>query len=671
MHPRRLSLALSLVSLLVCGLSLASASSAHGMGRLPEPPAAERARPDRLELTYTQLLARAHGGAIASVQIDETTGVARAVLRDGREAVSVVPDDVSVLVERLAGEGVQISFVRSRLPGYGGGTSPLATFLGVAFVGLLLVGLLLLVQRRSGGGSGAPAGTSLRADAEVATVPNVRFADVAGCEEAVEELLELLHFLRHPERYAALGAHMPSAAILYGPPGTGKTLLAKALSGEAGVPFFACSGSEFVETFVGVGAKRVRELFARAKASPVGAVVFIDEIDAIGKTRGGANSHEERESTLNQLLVELDGFDSSARVVCLAATNRLDTLDPALLRPGRFGRQIAVDLPGAEGRLAILGVHARGKPLAEDVDLAAIAERSSGMSGAQLSELVNEAAIMAARAERSQITAADFNEAELRVLLGPEKRGSRLAEGELEVIAYHEAGHVLCAELCPNHEKAKRASVRPRGKAAGVALYGRSDRVLADSEYLFEQMVCALGGRAAEQLVYGKVSSGAANDLLVANRIARQAIEELGLSAEVGQIVSAPHVGRVAERTKGKIDVAIEQLVADAYRQALALLEGNRPQLDRLAQLLLRQRDVERLDIVAAATGARALPLRSSLGTESRPAAAPRSTAAPLPSRRPLRQGRLARGLRALCSLRPLRGRARMRAGVTASERSL
>jgi cell division protease FtsH len=386
--------------------------------------------------------------------------------------------------------------------------------------------------------------------------------------------------------------------MLHGDPGTGKTLLAKALAGEAGLPFYATSGSDFVEKFVGVGASRVRELFEKARRHEEGAVIFIDEIDAVGRSRSSGDGHAEREQTLNQILVELDGFSTTDRIVCIAATNRLDVLDPALLRPGRFGRHVAVPLPSAPGRAAILRVHTAAKPLAEDVDLDALAVEMGGLSGAQLAEVTNEAAVMAAREQDDEIRRAHFREGYLRVLAGPKRRNAPIAEGELEVIAAHEAGHVLAAEYGEQYEKAQQVTIEPRGQAMGLAVYGQTDRALHDPEYLHEALIATLGGRAAEQILYRRVSSGAANDLQKATELARRAVEEFGFSPRLGQIVA----GRApfSETTRTVVDSEIERMVADAYADALSLLTEHRDELERLCGRLLEQHVLERVDILAA-----------------------------------------------------------------------
>jgi cell division protease FtsH len=594
-RARFLALLLGAALALALGAGAASARPLPGTGVHESAPESRDGEP----MEYSELLRALAAGTIREAEVDDATSSMEVTLANGDVRKVSYPLDAEGLIDRLAESGAAVRVARSER-----GPSPFVFLPPLLMVGLGVTLMVLFLQQRRGA-----LGKSRQAAAKKAQIaserPPVRFDDVAGCDEAVEELREMLDFLRTPERFARVGARMPSAVMLYGPPGTGKTLLARALAGEAGVPFFAASGSDFIELYVGVGAKRIRDLFAQARKHPDGAVVFIDEIDAIGKRRGdgqGGTSNDERDQTLNALLVELDGFTTSTKIVCVAATNRMDVLDPALLRPGRFGRQIAVDLPDETGRAAILDVHAAGKPIDGDVSLERIARSSSGLSGAQLSEVVNEAAIMAARADRDRIVQSDFDEAQLRVLIGPEKRSSMLAEGELEIVAYHEAGHVLTAELCPNHDKTQRATVRPRGRAAGLALYGRSDRSLQDAAYIHEQMVCGLGGRAAEQIVFGTVSSGAANDLAVVNSIARRAIEELGFSPRVGQIVRTAQGQpmQLSQETLALIDREVERVVADAYRDALLLLTRHRDSLESLAQLLLTQGDVERVDILTA-----------------------------------------------------------------------
>jgi cell division protease FtsH len=590
---------------------------------------AAAAAPDPEEGTYSDLVGALGRGNVESVAVDAGTGEAEVVYVGGKTADVVLPADDGDLLRRLAESGADV-----RVEGTPAGASAEGGSLAAALISpLLMIGLVValiwVVRRRAaknGGGLLGGPDTSLRS-AEVATVPEERFADVAGVDEAVEELAEVVAFFREPERFRHLGARLPSGIMLYGDPGTGKTLLARALAGEAGVPFFATSGSDFVEKFVGVGASRVRELFAKARSHPEGAVIFIDEIDAVGRARGAAEGNGEREQTLNQILVEIDGFSTDDRVVCIAATNRLDVLDPALLRPGRFGRHIAVRLPAADGRAAILAVHAAGKPLAADVRLRELAESMGGLSGAQLAEVVNEAAIMAGREGRLEIARDHFREGYLRVLAGPKRRNAPIADGELEVIAAHEAGHVLAAEHGERYEKAQQVTVEPRGQAMGLAVYGRLDRALHDPEYLHEALVATLGGRAAEQIVFGRISSGAANDLQKATELARRAVEELGFSPRVGQIVAGRR--EFSESKRAEIEREIERMLAEAYTDALDLLAEHRDQLDRLRTRLFEQRVLERIDILAAIGPARPLP-------RPVPAPAPRQAPTLVPSPYPL-----------------------------------
>ena len=510
----------------------------------------------------------------------------------------------------------------------GSGLSGIMRFLilplGVAVVFALLIGSMMLIRRASGragigGGRGGAAGHGkIRKNAQVEP-PADRFDDVAGCDEAVEELREVVTFLADPERFRRVGARMPRGVILHGPPGTGKTLLAKAVAGESGVPFFALSGSDFVDTFVGVGASRVRDLFATARKSTTGAILFFDEIDAIGRARGSGMSgaDSEREGTLNQLLVELDGFGARDRVVVIAATNRLDMLDPALLRPGRFDRRVQVGLPAETGRLAILRLHSQGMPIEDPASLTALARVTAGFAGADLSNIVNEAAIMAARDGRSTILAGDLDEGMLRAIAGPQRVDRRIAEGELETIAWHEAGHALAAELCPTHTKAQRVTILARGDAGGLALYGSQDRALTSQQHLHERMVVAMAGRAAEQIRFGMISSGAANDLEQVNRMAREAVERLGFSARVGQIItsSGPHQVPLSGEMRRIIDEEIGRMVDDAYGDALALLADHRAELAALGELLLSQEQLDRADIDrllgGLAGGGRRLPSRA------------------------------------------------------------
>jgi cell division protease FtsH len=619
-ESRRAAFALTVIVLAAAAMVfvLLASTPPDEAARAPE-------RQPAVEASYSELVNAMERREVVSVDVDSGSGKANVVFASGPPAKIVLPED-GALLRQLAASGAHVTIEERRGPK---GESFLAA-LAVPLIVLAVIVVLFAVARRramNGGGPGMP-DTGLRKSAQLVEVPKERFSDVAGCDEAVEELQEVVEFMREPERFQHLGAKLPSGIILHGDPGTGKTLLAKALAGEAGVPFYATSGSDFVEKFVGVGASRVRELFVKARRHPEGAVVFIDEIDAVGRARSAAEANSEREQTLNQILVELDGFSTNDRVVCIAATNRLDVLDPALLRPGRFGRHVAVPLPAADGRSAILCLHAAGKPLAADVDLDQLAASMGGLSGAQLAEVVNEAAIMAGRGGNSQISRADFREGYLRVLAGPKRRSAPLAEGELAVIAAHEAGHVVCAEFGERYEKAQQVTVEPRGQAMGLAVYGQVDRALHDPEYLHEALRATLGGRAAEQIVFGRISSGAANDLQKATELARRAVEELGFSPRLGQIVA----GRApfSDSTRAIVDSEIERMVADAYADALELLTEHRGRLDRLTERLVEQRELERVDILAA------IGRPAAVRSKPRPAPAPSRGPALVPNPIPL-----------------------------------
>ncbi len=445
--------------------------------------------------------------------------------------------------------------------------------------------------------------------------PKTRFDDVAGYEGAKREISEVVDFLRHADRYAAAGAVAPRGVLMVGPPGTGKTLLARAVAGEASVPFYALTGSSFVEMFVGVGAARVRDLFAVArKAAP--AIIFIDEIDAIGQRRGGGYvSNDEREQTLNQLLAEMDGFDPGAGVVVLAATNRPETLDPALLRPGRFDRQVEIPLPNARERAAILAVHARGKKLAGDVDLDAIARATPGFSGADLANLVNEAAIVAVRSERNTVTADDFSEARDRILLGRREATNALMPDEKHAVAVHESGHALVAALSQNADPVAKVTILPSGQALGVTEQLPTDeRHLYQESYLKDSLAIRLGGRAAELLVLGEASSGAASDLNGATDLATRMVREYGMSKRLGPIGFASgspmYLGSeevrsrpYADETQKVIDEEVSDLLREAEQRALALLGDHRPALDRLVENLIQHETVDGAAVQAALEG--------------------------------------------------------------------
>jgi cell division protease FtsH len=445
--------------------------------------------------------------------------------------------------------------------------------------------------------------------------PTTTFADVAGVEEAKAELREVIDFLRDPQRFLRIGAHIPKGVLLVGPPGTGKTLLARAVAGEAGVPFFSCSATDFVELFVGIGASRVRDLFAQArKQAPC--IIFIDEIDAIGRARSGAAtlaSNDEREHTLEQLLVEMDGFEPHEAIVVLAATNRPDVLDPALLRPGRFDRQVVVDRPERRGREAILRIHTRQVPLAPDVDLDELARSTPGFSGADLANLVNEAALAAARRGKSLVDRQDFQEALDKLLLGG-KREALVDERERRVVAYHEAGHALVAAVLPDVDPLYKVTIVPRGRSLGVTQFlPEDDRHNYARSYLLQRLAVALGGRTAEEVALGEVTSGAENDLKEATRLARRMVTEWGMGEstglvaydlhEYGDFLETPafdaHQRPYAEATAQRVDAEVARLIEEAHQQARAVLTTHRAALDRLAEALLREEVLEREQVLA------------------------------------------------------------------------
>ena len=484
-----------------------------------------------------------------------------------------------------------------------------ATALGYILPFIILAGVFWFVFRQAQGSNNAALsfGKS-RARMFTGDQPSVTFQDVAGVEEAKEELREVVEFLREPEKFISLGARIPKGVLLVGPPGTGKTLLAKAVSGEAGVPFFSISGSEFVEMFVGVGASRVRDLFDQAKRhSPC--IVFVDEIDAVGRQRGAGlgGSHDEREQTLNQMLVEMDGFDTDTNVIIMAATNRPDILDPALLRPGRFDRRVVLDRPDMRGREAILKVHTRGKPLATDVDLAVIARSTPGFVGADLENLVNEAAILSARRNKKVIGHSEMEESIERVIAGPERKSRLISPEEKRVVAYHEAGHAVVINALPQADPVHKVSIISRGIAGGFTLaLPEDDRTLMPRKKLIADMVGLLGGRAAEEIVFDDITSGAANDLERVTRMARAMVTRLGMSEQLGPMVYGQKeelifLGReiseqrdYSEAVAEEIDDEVRKLVNEAYDKARHVLTDYREKLDAVAKRLLEVETISR-----------------------------------------------------------------------------
>lgn len=499
-----------------------------------------------------------------------------------------------------------------------GGTGDLIRSL--IFPAILFGGLFLLSRGSQNGGMGGPMGGMggpmdlSRSGAKVQMQPDtgVTFADVVGVDGAKIELEEVVQFLKESERFTELGARIPRGLILEGPPGTGKTLLARAVAGEAGVPFFSISGSEFVEMFVGVGASRVRDLFQQAKKNAP-CIIFIDEIDAVGRQRGAgiAGGNDEREQTLNQILTEMDGFEGNPGIIVIAATNRADVLDAALLRPGRFDRRIVVDLPDFNGRVAILGVHSRGKPLAEDVDLMQISRRTPGFSGASLANLMNEAAIFAARKNKSTIGNDEISDALDRVMLGPEKKNAVSSVQKKELVAYHEAGHAVVGALIPDYDQVAKITIMPRGGAGGLTFFApnedRVDSGLYTRQFLEGQMAVALGGRIAEEIIYGEdeITTGASNDIQQVTNTAKMMVTRFGMSEKVGQVVLAqeqgsPFLGRqmgtrqtmMSSETRALVDSEVSRLVNEAYTKAKKILTENREVLDKLAALLVEKETV-------------------------------------------------------------------------------
>ncbi len=473
---------------------------------------------------------------------------------------------------------------------------------------IVLIGLFFFIFRQAQGNNNAAIsfGKS-KARMFSGDHPTVSFEDVAGVDEAKEELHEVVEFLREPQKFIALGARIPKGVLLVGAPGTGKTLMAKAVSGEAGVPFFSISGSEFVEMFVGVGASRVRDLFEQAKRhSP--AIVFVDEIDAVGRHRGAGlgGSHDEREQTLNQLLVEMDGFETDTNVIIIAATNRPDILDPALLRPGRFDRRVVLDRPDIRGREEILEVHVKGKPVSPEVDLNDIARSTPGFVGADIENLVNEAAILAARRDKQIIEHDEFMESIERVIAGPERKSRLINENEKKIIAYHEAGHAVVINALPEADTVQKVSIISRGEAGGYTMaFPEEDRMLKSRNQIMSDMIGLLGGRAAEEIVFSDITSGASNDLERVTKLARTMVTRLGMSDELGPMVYGKKeelvfLGReiseqrnYSEHIAQKIDAAIQKIVQEAYQKSKSILTQYREELDKIAEKLL---DVETLD---------------------------------------------------------------------------
>ncbi len=544
--------------------------------------------------TYSQLINSAQAGQVRSVDIKGNTATATG--KDNQQHDVNLPDTTEATAAELVKDNVNVSYQPASSSQYW-----LSVLLPNLILLLLIGGFMyyILRQTQSGNNQAMSFGRS-RARMVAGDKPQVTFADVAGVDEAKQELTEVVEFLKYPEKFVALGARIPKGVLMVGPPGTGKTLLSKAVAGEAGVPFFSISGSEFVEMFVGVGASRVRDLFDQAKKnSPC--IVFVDEIDAVGRQRGAGlgGGHDEREQTLNQLLVEMDGFDTNTHVIVIAATNRPDVLDPALLRPGRFDRHVTLDSPDIRGRRQILDVHCRNKPLEAAVDLDVLARQTPGFSGADLSNVINEAAILAARANKKVIGMEELEEAIVRVIAGPEKKSRRFSEREKEIIAYHETGHALVGRALPLHPPVHKVTIIGRGRALGYTLMlPTEDKHLSSREELKQEIASLMGGRAAEEIVFGDVTNGATSDIERATRMARQMVTQWGMSERLGTVMMGHKeelvfLGRdlgeqrnYSEEMAAVIDEEIKSLIRDAYETAKRILTEQRAQMDRVVERL-------------------------------------------------------------------------------------
>src|SRR5690242_5542623 len=588
---------------------------------------AARTRQDTAEISYSDFIMQVDSQNVKRVEITERQRIkgdlAHSILVNRKEAehfTTLLPFESSeTWVASLRAKGVDVN------------AKDLRPSFGVIFINflpyLLMLGLILfMVRQMQQGGNRAFAFGKSKAKLLSGDTPKVTFTDVAGCDEAKQELEEIIDFLKDPQRFQRLGGRLPKGALLVGPPGTGKTLLAKAVAGEAGRPFFSMSGSDFVEMFVGVGASRVRDLFEQGKAHAP-CIIFIDEIDAVGRHRGAGlgGGHDEREQTLNQLLVEMDGFESNDGVILIAATNRPDVLDPALLRPGRFDRQIVVDAPDLKGREGILKVHLRNKPIADDVDITTLARGTPGMAGADLANLVNEGALLAVRREHDKLYMIDLEDAKDKVMLGAERKSMVMKEEERRLTAYHEAGHALCAMKVAGNDPLHKVTIVPRGRALGLAFtLPEDDRVSITRQQLEAMLVMTYGGRTAEELVFGydRVTTGASSDIQKATSIARRYVTQWGLSDAIGPILvgdneqelflgrEIQHRREVSEQTAQLVDAEVKRVITVAYDRAKETLTENMDLLHRVAAALLDRETLTGDDVAALARGEQ-LPPRS------------------------------------------------------------
>ncbi len=563
--------------------------------------------------TYTEFLQQVERGQVRRVTLNTKDNSIDVELNQvGRKYETAYPDNTEPgLVSTLREQNIPIQ-VKDK---GGGGWVSLLTYV-LPFVIFLLFWLFIINQMQGGGSKVMSFGKS-RAKRMSVDSPKITFRDVAGVNEAVEELHEIKEFLENPKKFQALGARIPKGVLLYGPPGTGKTLLARAVAGEAGVPFFSISGSDFVEMFVGVGASRVRDLFEQAKQnSPC--IIFMDEIDAVGRHRGAGlgGGHDEREQTLNQLLVEMDGFEMKDNIILIAATNRPDILDPALLRPGRFDRQIVVDRPDRKGRAQILAVHTRGKPLAKDIELDSLAAQTPGFTGADLSNLVNEAALLAARQGKREIEHAHLEEGIMRVIAGPEKKTRVMSEKERRITAFHEMGHAIVAHFLEHTDPVHKISVISRGQALGYTIsLPTEDKFLTTRAELSDTMAMTLGGRAAEEIVFGEITTGASNDLEKVTATAKQMVMRFGMSEKLGPRVfghnhGQPFLGRefssepdYSDDVAREIDGEIRRVVEEAHQVARDILDAHRHDLDLTSEILLRRETIEREEFIQLLDG--------------------------------------------------------------------
>jgi len=595
------------------------------------------------DIPISDVISRAKSGSPIQIEVNGDN----LTIRDGTQTFRSRKEPNSSLVETLESSGVDTSRVSITVKG----SSGLSSFVGILFnfLPLILFGGILLFMMRQAQNSGNQAMGFGRSKARmfVGTKATVTFFDVAGAPEAKQELEEVVEFLKYPERFVALGARIPAGVLLVGPPGTGKTLLARAVAGEAGVPFFSISGSEFVEMFVGVGASRVRDLFEQARRHAP-CIIFVDEIDAVGRHRGAGlgGGHDEREQTLNQILVEMDGFETGNNVIVLAATNRPDILDPALLRPGRFDRRVVLDTPDIRGRTAILEVHAKGKPFEEGVDLQEIAKQTPGFSGADLANVINESAILAARRNRKTISFDEMTEAIDRVIAGPARKSRIISKHEREVVAYHEAGHALVAQLDPDADNVHKISIVARGKMGGYTRYvPDEERTLQTKEQFRSNIAAAMGGRAAEEIKFNQITTGASNDIEKATEIAKDMVTRYGMSERLGprsfgkrqeMIFLGKDLGEQRDyslRTEAIIDEEMDAEIDLGLKQAHKSIEANMDALERIAKYLLEHETIEAHEIEAIVKGEPVPPRPKGTSVTKAPVTSDESSDEPTPDK--------------------------------------